>query len=110
MNMSLTCWLRPRTIAEHQRLKEVCKVQAELVNQLTRQKQGLLAMILTRIRKRADLAARFDLLKKPARHRPGRGGSSRDPYACLKLGLLKPGQAAALLGVAPAFDRDFRRQ
>ena len=92
-----------RTIAEHQRLKEVCKVQAELVNQLSRQKQNLLAMILKRIRKRADLAARFDLLKSL----PGIGQVVAAVLIIRmpELGSLKPGQAAALLGVAP-FDRD----
>ncbi|MBW8734669.1 MAG: IS110 family transposase [Asticcacaulis sp.] len=92
-----------RTIAEHQRLPEVCSVQAELVNQLHRQKQNLLAMILRRIRNRADLAARFDLLKSL----PGVGQVVAAVLVIRmpELGLLKPGQAAALLGVAP-FDRD----
>lgn len=92
-----------RTIAEHQRLTEVCSVQAELVKQLSRQKQNLLAMILHRIRKRADLAARFDLLKSL----PGIGQVVAAVLVIRmpELGSLKHGQAAALLGVAP-FDRD----
>lgn len=94
---------RTRTIAEHQRLREVCSVQAELVSQLHRQKQNLLAMILRRIRKRADLAARFDLLKSL----PGIGQVVAAVLVIRmpELGSLKPGQAASLLGVAP-FDRD----
>ena len=92
-----------RTIAEHQRLPEVCSVQAELVNELSRQKQNLMAMILRRIRKRADLAARFDLLKSL----PGIGQVVAAVLVIRmpELGSLKHGQAAALLGVAP-FDRD----
>ena len=92
-----------RTIAEHQRLDEVRKVQVELVNQLSRQKQNLMAMILRRIRKRADLVARFDLLKSL----PGIGQVVAAVLVIRmpELGSLKHGQAAALLGVAP-FDRD----
>ena len=92
-----------RTVAEHHRLKEVSKVQAELVNQLTRQKTKLLGLILKRIRKRADLAARFDLLESL----PGVGEVVAAVLVVRmpELGTLKPGQASALLGVAP-FDRD----
>jgi len=92
-----------KTIAEHQRLPEVCSVQAELVSQLSRQKQNLMAIILRRIRKRADLVARFDLLKSL----PGIGQVVAAVLVIRmpELGSLKPGQAAALLGVAP-FDRD----
>ena len=92
-----------RTLAEHQRLKAVCEVQAELVNQLRHQKQNLLAMVLKRIRKRADLVARFDLLQSL----PGVGPVVAAVLVIRmpELGALKPGQAASLLGVAP-FDRD----
>jgi transposase len=92
-----------RTIAEHQRLDEVCSVQVELVNHLIRQKQNLMSMILRRIRKRADLAARFNLLESL----PGIGQVVAAVLVIRmpELGSLKHGQAAALLGVAP-FDRD----
>jgi len=92
-----------RTLAEHHRLQETCQVQAELVDHLHRQKQNLLAMILRRIRKRGDLAARFDLLKSL----PGIGPVVAAVLVIRmpELGGLKPGQAASLLGVAP-FDRD----
>lgn len=92
-----------KTVAEHQRLPEVCSVQVELTRELSRQKQNLMAMILRRIRKRSDLAARFDLLKSL----PGIGQVVAAVLVIRmpELGSLKHGQAAALLGVAP-FDRD----
>ena len=92
-----------RTIAEHQRLKEVKEIQAEIVSQLFQQKQILIAMVLHRIRQRPDLAARFDLLKSL----PGIGEVVAAVLVVRmpELGALKPGQAASLLGVAP-FDRD----
>lgn len=92
-----------KTIAEHQRLPDVCSVQTELAHELSRQKQNLMAMILRRIRKRADLAARFELLKSL----PGIGQVVAAVLVIRmpELGSLKHGQAAALLGVAP-FDRD----
>ena len=92
-----------RTIAEHQRLMEVCEVQAKLVDQLRRQKESLKAMVLKRIRHRPDLAARFNLLKSL----PGIGETVAAVLVVRmpELGALKPGQAASLLGVAP-FNRD----
>ena len=92
-----------RTIAEHQRLKDVKEVQTKLVDQLRRQKESLKAMVLKRIRHRPDLVARFDLLKSL----PGIGEVVAAVLVVRmpELGALKPGQAASLLGVAP-FDRD----
>ncbi|MDC7685320.1 IS110 family transposase [Asticcacaulis sp. BYS171W] len=92
-----------RTMAEHHRLQVVCEVQAELVSQLVRHKQGLMATILRRIRQRTDLVARFDLL----RSLPGVGlvVAAVLVIRMPELGALKSGQAASLLGVAP-FDRD----
>ena len=92
-----------RTVAEHQRLEEVCQAQAKMVDYLVRLKQSLMATILRRLRKRADLATRFDLLKSL----PGIGQIVAAVLVIRmpELGNLAHGQAASLLGVAP-FDRD----
>ena len=94
---------RTRTIGEHQRLKEVKAVRAELINQLALQKKALKAMVLKRIRQRPDLVARFNLLQSL----PGIGETVAVVLVVRmpELGALKPGQASSLLGVAP-FDRD----
>ena len=92
-----------KTQAEHDRLTDVIALRDEMKAALSQTKKRALVLLLHRVRLRPDWLKRFDLL----RSLPGVGQVVA--LALLirmpELGEMKPGQPAALLGVAP-FDRD----
>ena len=94
---------RMKTEAEHIRLKDLRKLLAAQMRNLLALKRKLANDLIARIRAWPDLARRYQLL----RSLPGFGRivAAAIVIRMPELGGLKPGQAAALIGVAP-FDRD----
>lgn len=92
-----------RTYREHAHLADLKASLDKLIRTLAARKKALIADLVGRIRKRSDLAQRFELLLSL----PGIGQITAAGLVIRmpELGALKRGQAAALLGVAP-FDRD----
>lgn len=92
-----------RTCREHTRLADLKTELDGLIRLLAARKKALIDDLVRRIRSRADLSERFDLLASLS-------GFGRITAAALvirmpELGAMDKGQPAALLGVAP-FDRD----
>jgi len=88
---------------EHVTLKDLIRDIRAQIGSLTRLKAKLLRQVLTAIKVQADLSARFRLLISL----PGVGPvvAATLVVRMPELGVLRKGQAAALVGVAP-FDRD----
>lgn len=94
---------KSKTVAEHQHLKVIKGLNASLIARLKVEKQRILKMILKEIAARPDMSNRFELLKSL----PGIGPVTTAVLLIRmpELGMLEPGRAASLLGVAP-FDHD----
>jgi transposase len=92
-----------RTYCEHTRLADLHAELEGLIRILAARKKALAADLVRRIRQRADLAERFDLIASL----PGCGKivAAALVIRMPELGAMDHGQAAALIGVAP-FDRD----
>lgn len=92
-----------RTYREHTRLADLRADLEAHIRILAARKKALAADLVRRIRERADLAARFDLIASL----PGVGPITAVALVIRmpELGAMTQGQPAALLGVAP-FDRD----
>ncbi len=92
-----------RTHREHTRLADLRADLADHIRILAARKKSLAADLVRRIRARADLARRFDLVASL----PGVGAINAAALVIRmpELGAMDHGQASALLGVAP-FDRD----